>query len=198
MDAGYPAADSGRCRSTRPGPDDPSPVRRLGMVLSTRLEEGRFGLDVADIDSFVSRLDMRLHAPARRWVVLYVAWLLREALGSRAVKSVWFQVVATLDRALQSPVSECALEGIESDDADAWLARLDRWLAQDVEDVWDALPVEVHAAGMLIALDARGLDSAGVHLIDEEFAVAALLIEIRLRTKDWIDEAVCVALGKAY
>ena len=198
MDAGYPAADSDRCRSTRPGPDDPSPVRRLGMVLSTRLEEGRFGLDVADIDSFVSRLDMRLHAPARRWVVLYVAWQLREALGSRAVKSVWFQVVATLDRALQSPVSECALEGIESDDADAWLARLDRWLAQDVEDVWDALPVEVHAAGMLIALDARGLDSAGVHLIDEEFAVAALLIEIRLRTKDWIDEAVCVALGKAY
>lgn len=198
MDAGCPAADSNRRRSARPGLDDPSPVRRLAMVLNTRFEEGRFGLDVADIDGFVSHLDVRLHAQARRWITLYIAWLLREELGFKTVKSVWSQVVATLGRALQSSASECPLEGMESDDTDAWLARLDSWLVQDVEGPWDALPVEVHAAGMLLALDARGLGHADVHLIDEEFAVAAVLIEIRLRTKGWIDEVVCVALGKAY
>jgi len=198
MDAGQPATDSDRRKAGQRGLCDPAPVQRLEMVLNARLEHGRFGLDDADVDGFVSRLDARLHAAARRWIILYIAWLLREELGSKAVKTAWFQIVSTLGRALRSTTSECPIEGMEADDADAWLARLDRWLVQDAQDVWDALPVEVHTAGMLLALDARGVADAGVHLIDEEFAVAAVLIEVRLRTKDWIDEAVAVCLVEPY
>jgi len=198
MDAVWPAIDSDRREAAHLGLGDSAPACRLGMVLNARFEDDRFGLDDADVDGFGSTLAPRLPARARRWIIFYIAWLLREELGCKTARPVWFQVVSTLRSALQSSSSECLVEGMEPNDGDVWLARFDRWLAQHAEEAWDALPVEVHTAGILLALDARGVAGAGVHLMDVEFAVAAVLIEVRLRTKDWIDEAVSVSVDKPY
>jgi len=180
-------------RKTVPGTDDPMPARRLGMLLAAQLAGGRFGLLASEIDSCVSHLGGRLRVSTTRWILLYLTWQLREELGAKGRKALWFDILTVVGKALYGADGLQLLGGMEVDDIDTWLKRLDRWLRLDEEDVWDGLPPEVYAAGMFLALDHRAPGSQGMHLVDEEFAVAAALIEARARARPWIEEAVRMA-----